>query len=676
MGRHPQGGTLNRRDFAAFGGKNGQGILGGKRMPFHGLIRGVAFLLGGLVLFGTVGSALRAETARVLTEEEFRRIGEQGFGDPGNSYPWGMVWFQGRLYVGTNHNFLCLTRSIRDTGEAGINPEIPDDCDPDFYANDFRGRIYAYDPVTGVIELVYISPMINVLTSDGTRADVPMDLGYRTMIVFTEPDGTEAIYTGSFISSELPGVPPRILRSTDGRRFEPLGGSLAANTTYTSYRSLTAFKSRLYVLAIGRTLDRTALLESSDPASGVFREVSPPFFGDPVNVGAFELEVFKGYLYVGTATASDGFQLLKTQASGEPPYVFQKVLVQGAYRGSANQNVVSLCPFKDHLYIGTGINFVGLDYFPDVNPAPAELLRVDAGGHWDIVCGDDRNTPVGHKKSISGMNAGCGNFFSGYIWRMAEHDGILYMSTFDLSAFTQFFENVTFEQVQNAGIFDRYPNLVPLVENRDIDEIGDIIAAIEGGFDLWGTPDGTNWTRVSRTGFGDWYSYGVRNFVSTPFGLFVGAANPFFGFKLFLGQPEGFDYDGDGAADDVDNCPHTWNLGQYDSDADGRGDACAVSGLPPNVDGASGEPDSDGDGVPDHFDNCPNVRNESQADADNDGVGDACEVNGGPGPEPEPEPGQSAGRPCGVGAHFLVLILPLLLFARCVHRPSVPCRRA
>lgn len=618
-----------------------------------------------------LSAPVRADSPHILTEKEFRLIGSQGFGDRDNSYPWAMAWFKGKLYIGTNHNFLCLTRSIRDTGDAGVNPEVPNDCDPNFYANDFRGRIYTYDPITQVIELVYISPTVNVLASDGSRVDVPVDLGYRTMIAFTDPDGTQALYTGSFISSEIPGSPPRILRSVDGRHWAPLPGTVSNNTTYTSYRSLTAFRGKMYILAIGRALDRTALLESSNPATGEFQVVSPPFFGDPANSGAFELEVFKGYLYVGTATASDGYQLLKTQAAGPPPYVFQKVLVRGAYRGSANQNVVSLAAFKDYLYVGSGINFVGLDYFPDVNPAPAELIRVDASDRWEIVCGDARNTPVGPKESITGMNAGCGNFFSGYIWRMAEHEGVLYMSTFDLSAFTQFFTNVTIDQIKNAGVFDRYPNLLPLVENRNPDEIGDIIAAIEGGFDLWGTTDGVNWTRISRTGFGDWYSYGIRNFVSTPFGLFAGAANPFFGFKLFLGQPEGFDFDGDGVPDATDNCPQTWNLSQYDADGNGRGNECDIPEPPANFDGSSAEPDLDGDGIPDHFDNCTGKKNEDQADSNHDGIGDACasSPNPNPNPNPEPPPGQNTGggaqpAACGVGAHFLVLALPLLFFLR------------
>jgi hypothetical protein len=58
------------------------------------------------------------------------------------------------------------------------------------------------------------------------------------------------------------------------------------------------------------------------------------------------------------------------------------------------------------------------------------------------------------------------------------------------------------------------------------------------------------------------------------------------------------DADGDGVADDVDNCPNTPNSAQSDSDGDGAGDIC---------------------------DNCPNAHNADQVDTDGDGVGDACD---------------------------------------------------
>ena len=51
--------------------------------------------------------------------------------------------------------------------------------------------------------------------------------------------------------------------------------------------------------------------------------------------------------------------------------------------------------------------------------------------------------------------------------------------------------------------------------------------AYQGGFDLWRTCDGENWLPVTRNGFNNPYNYGCRNIVSTPYGLFIGTANPF-----------------------------------------------------------------------------------------------------------------------------------------------------
>ena len=84
------------------------------------------------------------------------------------------------------------------------------------------------------------------------------------------------------------------------------------------------------------------------------------------------------------------------------------------------------------------------------------------------------------------------------------------------------------------------------------------------------------------------------------------------------------DSDGDGIANDVDNCPSTPNPDQADADGDGTGDAC-------NSD------DPDEDGIPSAEDNCPSNYNPGQEDADEDGTGDACqEDTGGGGGEASP----------------------------------------
>ena len=66
------------------------------------------------------------------------------------------------------------------------------------------------------------------------------------------------------------------------------------------------------------------------------------------------------------------------------------------------------------------------------------------------------------------------------------------------------------------------------------------------------------------------------------------------------------DTDGDGVADDADNCPTVSNPEQFDTDGDRVGNAC---------------------------DNCVRVVNPDQADADGDGVGDACDAC----PDTEPD---------------------------------------
>src|SRR5579875_3839386 len=41
----------------------------------------------------------------------FARIDKPGFGDPQNSFSWSMAWFGGKLYVGTNRDFLCVEKA-------------------------------------------------------------------------------------------------------------------------------------------------------------------------------------------------------------------------------------------------------------------------------------------------------------------------------------------------------------------------------------------------------------------------------------------------------------------------------------------------------------------------------------------------------------------------------------
>jgi len=89
-------------------------------------------------------------------------------------------------------------------------------------------------------------------------------------------------------------------------------------------------------------------------------------------------------------------------------------------------------------------------------------------------------------------------------------------------------------------------------------------------------------------------------------------------YRLYLDCDEGTDSDGDGLADNCDNCPGEPNADQADLDVDGVGDACD----PCPYDNAN---DIDGDEICGNVDNCPYIGNPGQEDADGDGIGDVCD---------------------------------------------------
>jgi MYXO-CTERM domain-containing protein len=93
------------------------------------------------------------------------------------------------------------------------------------------------------------------------------------------------------------------------------------------------------------------------------------------------------------------------------------------------------------------------------------------------------------------------------------------------------------------------------------------------------------------------------------------------------------DADGDGKADDKDNCPFQSNRDQADVDGDGNGDACdncAVANqdqLDSDGDGQGDvcDTDLDGDGLANDADNCASIPNRDQKNNDGDRLGDVCD---------------------------------------------------
>ena len=74
----------------------------------------------------------------------------------------------------------------------------------------------------------------------------------------------------------------------------------------------------------------------------------------------------------------------------------------------------------------------------------------------------------------------------------------------------------------------------PLGDLYKFVSICNVVAADERGAGLYATSDGANFDIINLNGFNDEYNWGIRNFIPTDEGLYVGMANPFYGGQLWL----------------------------------------------------------------------------------------------------------------------------------------------
>lgn len=439
--------------------------------------------------------SVRSATIGPTTAEDLVTAAPQGFGDRQNSITWSMAWWKGHLYVGTGRSTQCQQVATMAIYLPFVTyPPLEADiaCASSPQDLSLQAEIWRWTPETATWQRVFQSPNdVPIPGHDGKF--VARDIGFRGMTIFTEADGTEALYVSGVSSRSFnAGVaPPRILRSTDGETFTAVpqdAGTMLGDTDAVGFRGMTTYKNKLYVITSIGLLGQGFLMESADPASGndSFKQVSPEA------MTLYEVDTFNGYLYVGTASRTDPFAVLRTDATGPIPYQFTPVLQDGGNREKPSKTVVSLHEFDGRLYVGTD--------------RPAELYRINPDDSWDLVVGEPRVTWTGQKTPLSGMSTGFDWFATQHIWRMETHGGRLYVSTMDSS---------TRLRVLPFGGLLLGPNI---------------------GFDLYSSDDGQTFTEISRNGLGDKFNVGVRNMVSTPYGLFIGSQNHYYGLQMWRSQ--------------------------------------------------------------------------------------------------------------------------------------------
>jgi len=462
-----------------------------------------------------------------LAMRNFKRIAERGFGDGSNNYAHSMAWFEGKLYVGTTRQNLCMLR-LQMAYKTMPFYTWPVECPETLEGLDKTDRcaqIWCYDPISSQWEMVFRSPLVK---GDGGRM-VAREMGYRSMVILQgESDSKPALYVAAWSPGSAPGG--HILRSYDGRTFDCVTRTGILEQPLSTTRSLTAFDGRMFFSPTARraadrpggqqnTAGMPYIFESRDPAAQNWTIVNEAGFGDPGNLGIFSLVADEERLYAGTFNLA-GLQVWASDCRGTPPYKWHKILDRGAGRGPLNQMVMSIFRFKDAVYVGTGIQGGGNDRVNKVGPAAAELIRINSDDTWDLIVGEPRDVDGKRREPLSGLRAGFGNFFNGYMWTLEAHDGWLYAGTNDWSVMLRW--STLREAPRKVA---RYFNLVG----------PEFIVANASGAELWRSRDGENWMPVNRRGFNNPYNLGIRNLVSTPYGLFVGTAN-FFGPRVAVQQ--------------------------------------------------------------------------------------------------------------------------------------------
>jgi hypothetical protein len=421
-----------------------------------------------------------------------RGVSPSGLAPPGTTMAEAMAWFQGRLYLAS----------------ATPIPASLDALDPEA-----RGRIHVRDAASATWSEVYVSP-------DDPRRGLPDSFGIRSLAVLRAAgDPAPCLYAGTL---SMGGA--RVLRSADGVSFAPVSPPGLGDASQMFVRAMVAPAEGGPVFALtggnsaffdAELSGQAVVYGAADPAAGEWSTVCAAGFGDPANIAVTALAIAHGHVYAGTRNPTQGFQLWRSPVGRGGLLDWQQVLHHGAWRYTHNPAIVQMTAFGDDLYLGTGVPGPGVDRDFDIGPCAAEILCVRPDGTWDVVIGEPRFTPDGLKAPLGAMGAGFHSLYNAEIAALAVQDGVLYAGT------------RSWEPLHLQTLGDDRP--------------------LEGGYDLWATPDGIVWTPVRRGGAGNVAALSARVACPSPEGLYLAVlmnagllarqSNMWSGFGPGQGQP-------------------------------------------------------------------------------------------------------------------------------------------
>lgn len=240
----------------------------------------------------------------------------------------------------------------------------------------------------------------------------------------------------------------------------------------------------------------------------------------PVNGPFWDMAVMGDRLYAAPLNLEGGELWYAT----EPAVGQWTRVIRGGAGQPRTQGFMDLTVHGDHLYLGTVV------YAPLVDDTTefvgTEVLRVDAADRVELLVGETRDAGTPQALApLSGMGPGFDYNGNLYGWEGVSYGGDYYLGTFDGAL-------LALDPLEAL-----FPDGLPAELEAKLE--ADLSADHErwGGFDLYTTADGVHWTALTTDGFGNRDNYGVRALTETPWGLLLGAANPFDGFELWLAEP-------------------------------------------------------------------------------------------------------------------------------------------
>ncbi len=531
-----------------------------------------------------------------LLRGDFRRIADGGIDDRINAYPWGVELFDGdrdgtpEIYIGTLANALCM-----QAGVVGLPPERwqcpnelwnEDDIRPYFLACLHPAVIFrgTYDPVTDDFtwDRVFEPPIDQVFGFRGAKVfkgalymlggtrlgtvwksttgtdwapasppSMAISGGFRGAVEFQDKLYIASDTVGQIYMSSDPSTAEASWQAANSRGFVASGGTTqpetAAEGTIGSATASTLTSDDVPLPQLTPLVSPWRVEITSGAAAGQVRPIvwhdgntvlverggvgtpfSPvPVSGDsfrihdpavPDNGPCWQIGVFDDHLYASCVNPILGPMLWRSSdpAAGNWEQVFTQGYVRPGRSVYATMN-----EYKSKLYVGS-LSYP-LYYENGLDDAEAcEVLRLDVDGHVEVLVGDERpaGTPgTNDGLPLSGEEAGWGQPTNLYVWRALSHDdGWYYAATCDFAGMLR--------DYADAGSDLIPPEYVGLID----------LFVGPSGFDLYRTQDGLSWTTVTTSGFGEDDSYGIRNMLSTPWGMLVCVANAVDGFEVWLGR--------------------------------------------------------------------------------------------------------------------------------------------